>query len=629
MAVLWGNQILIGGAGADSLYGAGGDDTVEGGGGADRLFGDNGPNGAGPAAADQVILSSPTLHGDALYPVIVPLPGGAFRYTWDARGGGEVSRPYDVTATPTGPSGLAAPGTVNFTNEIRTTFLSGGAYVALETAMTGNLYAANGNLIAGPFTPNAGGLAGSHSHPVAVANADGGFTAVWATAAGGQYQAWAQRFAASGAATGPTFQASGLTFQSDGWFAVKPVGDGSFLVIYGRPSTAANTGTFARHFDANWAQIGSEFKLFDQIAGMHHSLKADLTDIRPLGGGGFAVVKGGYLRSFDAGHTATGPATALELAAPGAISQSLFLPNGNIVNAAKSHGASGQYETLSITLHDASGARLTGPLTVLDDPTQNISHYRLTELAGGGFALDWKQNDNGGGNGTTHVMRFDVWGNAIAKGDSALSVAGDDLIKGGWGNDTAHGGFGHDTLLGEGGQDRLLGGHGHDSLNGGAGTDTLRGEAGNDTLQGGTFADRLSGGTGNDRLLGGAGADTLQGGSGADRLQGGAGADRLTGGTGADVFVYTAASQAAAGGGETIAGFQTGVDTLDLSGIDAIAGGGNDAFVFIGASAFGQVAGQLRYAAGVLSGDRNGDGQADFAITLTGAPTLVIPDLLL
>ena len=57
---------------------------------------------------------------------------------------------------------------------------------------------------------------------------------------------------------------------------------------------------------------------------------------------------------------------------------------------------------------------------------------------------------------------------------------------------------------------------------------------------------------------------------------------------------------------------------MNLAAIDAVAGGGDNAFSFIGAGAFGGVAGQLRsYSSGGnnwVAGDVNGDGVADFTI---------------
>jgi Ca2+-binding RTX toxin-like protein len=123
------------------------------------------------------------------------------------------------------------------------------------------------------------------------------------------------------------------------------------------------------------------------------------------------------------------------------------------------------------------------------------------------------------------------------------------------------------------------------------------------------------------RIYGGSAGDNLTGGGGDDWLFGGDGADTLTGGAGDDIFYYDSVSQSIPLGRDGIQDFSTG-DKIDLSGIDAIAGtAGDDAFIFIGSGAFTNQAGQLQAvnSAGpiwTVSGDTNGDGVADFQLTL-------------
>ena len=172
--------------------------------------------------------------------------------------------------------------------------------------------------------------------------------------------------------------------------------------------------------------------------------------------------------------------------------------------------------------------------------------------------------------------------------------------------------------------DRILNGTtGNDSLNGGGGNDSLNGQAGNDRLQG------LAG---NDSLAGLAGADSLDGGAGNDWLIGGAGRDVLTGGTGADLFRFTALDDSAVGTNrDVITDFTRGEgDRIDLSWIDANTRfAGDQAFAFIGTASFTRVAGQLRFASGVLQADVNGDARADMEIAIQGVSTLLVADFIL
>jgi Ca2+-binding RTX toxin-like protein len=130
---------------------------------------------------------------------------------------------------------------------------------------------------------------------------------------------------------------------------------------------------------------------------------------------------------------------------------------------------------------------------------------------------------------------------------------------------------------------------------------------------------------GNLILFGGGGHDTLFGGDGNDTLLGGGGADGLTGGAGADTFRYDAASDSSGGLHDLIGDFQTGVDKIDLSRIDANThAAGDQAFSWIGSNAFSGTgaasAGELRVfddnGRQRIEGDTNGDGLADLVIVL-------------
>jgi serralysin len=156
------------------------------------------------------------------------------------------------------------------------------------------------------------------------------------------------------------------------------------------------------------------------------------------------------------------------------------------------------------------------------------------------------------------------------------------------------------------------------------------GGSGNDLMYGNSVANRLQGNAGNDSMNGRGGNDILIGGSGNDALYGSSGADALYGNSGADMFRFGSVSDSLPTSRDTIKDFVRGIDHIDLRSIDAntkIAG--NQAFSFIGRSAFTGSAGQLKFASGVLSGDVNGDKIADFAVNVTGLTTLYKTDFYL
>lgn len=86
-----------------------------------------------------------------------------------------------------------------------------------------------------------------------------------------------------------------------------------------------------------------------------------------------------------------------------------------------------------------------------------------------------------------------------------------------------------------------------------------------DTLKGALGNDELFGGGGNDHLFGGEDNDKLFGGAGDDILHGGAGANTVYGGEGADTYVIVFAGEIS--DVTTIGDFQLGLDKVDLSGL--------------------------------------------------------------
>jgi Ca2+-binding RTX toxin-like protein len=294
--------------------------------------------------------------------------------------------------------------------------------------------------------------------------------------------------------------------------------------------------------------------------------------------------------------------------------------------------------TLALAV-SGSSANAVGPGGT--DVVTNIEHVRGTI-----------NSDTISGNAQTNRLRGD---------------AGTDRLNGGGGNDTLDGGAGIDTMNGGSGNDVFIVGTVGDRANelAGQGIDLVRssisftlganvenlsligalaisgtGNGLNNVLTGNNAANRLQGLAGNDRLNGGGGNDTLDGGAGVDtmngaigndRLNGGIGNDRLNGGLGRDtligslgrdVFDFNAVAESRRGSlHDTVYFRHADGDKIDLSTIDADTDGspGNQAFKFIGAAGFHGIDGELRFAAGLLQGDTNGDKVADFEVRIVGA----------
>ncbi|MCF3932669.1 M10 family metallopeptidase C-terminal domain-containing protein [Acuticoccus sp. M5D2P5] len=185
-------------------------------------------------------------------------------------------------------------------------------------------------------------------------------------------------------------------------------------------------------------------------------------------------------------------------------------------------------------------------------------------------------------------------------------------------------GSGH-ILTGTSGNDTYRGTEFRDIVRGGGGNDRLFGEGGND---------KILGGAGRDILFGGDGNDILNGGPGNDILNGGMGADRLVGGPGNDVFVYRSVEESNKAGRDVIFDFAKGDNRINLRAIDADeTTNGNQRFDFIGEDRFSGTAGELRSvergAHTLVMADTNGDGRADFLLTLKNYSDLDAGDFFL
>jgi Ca2+-binding RTX toxin-like protein len=255
---------------------------------------------------------------------------------------------------------------------------------------------------------------------------------------------------------------------------------------------------------------------------------------------------------------------------------------------------------------------------------------------------------DGGGHDHVHAWGID-W--ALSAEVEALSLHGmggyrgtgnalDNVITGSAGNDTLDGWRGIDRMEGGAGNDVYAVSETLDRVveEMGGGIDTVfaavswtlapwveHGVAagtGAVGLQGNGLGNALTGNAAANALWGMAGADTLRGGEGADVLSGGAGADALFGGRGADRFVFTAAD---AGAGMAARDWLWDLsaaegDRIDLSAVDAVAGGADDAFVLVGqlGGAAGRLAVSAQGANWLVEGDMTGDGVADLSFLVIG-----------
>ncbi|SEO08017.1 Ca2+-binding protein, RTX toxin-related [Gemmobacter aquatilis] len=387
------------------------------------------------------------------------------------------------------------------------------------------------------------------------------------------------------------------------------------------------------------------------------------------GGEGNDSLLGGVMDdqlSGDAGNDTLIGGTGRDVLMGGASADSL--DGGTGITDAVSYESSLGDVTVDLATQTASGGDASGA-------TNNDT------LAGFEQAIGGAGDDSLSGSGGDNML-----GGGLGA-DRLDGRSGDDDLFGGDGADSVSGGAGVDRLYGGAGNDLLYGGDGADTLDGGEGIDaitfasataglvidlrasanqgaeliddlylnieTVTGTGYNDTILGGFEANALTGGSGNDSLQGGLGNDSLYGGDGSDSLQGGEDADLLYGGGGADVltgssgrdllyggsdtaadrFVFAATSESADGSAtrDVLYDFLSGVDELDLSGIDANSAViGNQAFLWNGSTARANALWYVVSGADViLKADVDGNTLADVEIELKGMAALVAGDVLL
>lgn len=280
----------------------------------------------------------------------------------------------------------------------------------------------------------------------------------------------------------------------------------------------------------------------------------------------------------------------------------------------------------------------------------------------------WQVNDStvltGTGGGESFIgSAFTDKLDGLDGSDQLSGRGGQDVINGGAGGDVLSGGQGYDTLTyypstdgvtvnlalntasggdAEGdvikGFEKVEGSTGDDVITGNDGDNELFSRRGDDKVFGLDGDDFLSGNEGADILSGGDGDDFLTGSNGIDVLNGGLGYDIMNGGNGPDRFVFTSIDDSPTSvNADLISDFSPGQgvrwDTVDLRQIDAIEGGADDAFNYIGEASFSGAAGELRIKViedlSLLRADTDGDGKADFTVAFTASPPLSVTDFFL
>lgn len=491
-------------------------------------------------------------------------------------------------------------------------------------------FSATGEPIGGELVLDAD-LAGQSTNPSIVALADGGFAVAWESAKGdfvsGQTDVWTRAFDADGTPRGASVVVHPPSKQEQYAASVTATADGYAVswTSYGGGKIARWDDVYLRPYDSDGQPLGDGVKVdqvtrFDQNNSKTITLadgrilvawqSADTGDANP--GATADAIRG---RFYDADGRALGDeftvapvydalpdgsgytASSYDVAA---------LPGGGFVSTWYRTDLPNRgdltYKVLA-QVHAADGSPIGRELTVSASTEDIPAAHTVAVLDDGGFVVAWHGYGPRNGNYEEVWARvYDAEGHPLGRAFIANPPSGATSQE-----------LPQVQAMDGGGFMMVYESEGLDGDDDGiAGRIFGQGTGGNDA-DAMTWTGTWHAFAGDDVVVGTDGRDTIYGDAGDDAIAGLGGADRLAGGKGADLFAYFAAADSRAGAADTIAAFESGRDTIDLSRLDG-------AFTWIGRAAFGGHAGELRFANGALSADLDGDRVADLVVKVTGDP---------
>jgi Ca2+-binding RTX toxin-like protein len=513
---------------------------------------------------------------------------------------------------------------------------------------------------------------GIQNQPCVTALSDGGFVVVWTdySAIGDDTSGTAvraQRYNADGSPDGVEFLVNTTTLYMQSEASIAALSEGRFVVTWTDESASggdtSGTAIRAQVFNADGSKSGAEFLANTTVAQSQYAPNVTrLSDGRFVlawtddsGTGGDASQAAVRARIFNSdGSAASGEFLANTTTAFDQDYQKIAgLSDGRFVVVWQDNSESGDdasFDSVRGQIFNADGTKAGGEFLVNSTTQDRQIDPEVTALSDGRFVVVWTDDSWTGGDTTGDAVRGQVFAadgtksgaeflvnSTTANNQSSASITSlaDGRLVVVWSDSSA---TGADTsfsavrgqiidpriaavvLNGSGLADEYLGTGFADRMSGAAGNDSLDGGGANDRLAGGSGQDQLEGGLGNDQLRGEAGRDQLSGDAGADRIYGEAGRDTLSGGAGADDFIFALRAEV---NGDRIMDFRHGSDDINLR---AFMKGG----AFIGGRAFSGQDDEVRYvrAKGLLQGDVNGDGKADWSLTIVNKVALSAADFI-
>jgi Ca2+-binding RTX toxin-like protein len=547
-----------------------------------------------PFGSETIVNTSP----DASYSTVIALKNGRFMMFWKDDGAVK-GQQFRADGSKVGTEFTVSPESEDWVRDINAVELKGGkiavtwsglddtASDADNGSIQGRVIDVKGVPVGDTFTANSV-IEGRQEYANITATGNGGFFITWTDNTivdnRAAYNIAGQFFNANGVKQGGEITVNTSTGGAQRFSEATLLKNGNVVVVWtdeGRNAgDTTSTTVRAQIYKPDGTKLGAEFIVPTELAGREY-----WPDVVALSNGKFVVVwndNGGQV--------------------PGQVA-------GGTVTDSDISGAVGQ-------VFNADGTRFGDDFLMNTRTAGAQNNPMVAALKGGGFVsvwIDWASSD---ADSDGHTIRGQVF-------NADGSKQGDEFIA-------------ETTVTGQHSNARIVGladgrfavtwdGNGNANLqifDPRTAAVNLKGTTRADDFVGTSFADVMRGGKANDFLKGAGGKDQLFGDAGNDLISGGLGKDKLTGGKGADDFVFLSAAEAS---GDRIADFTSEADDLDFS---AFMDGGK----FIGAKGFGGSGGaELRYvkSSGVLSVDLDGDGQADFSLTLLNKTGLTAADFIL
>ena len=302
-------------------------------------------------------------------------------------------------------------------------------------AVRAQMFGADGTKVGGEFLVNTA-TSGAQQAPTITSLANGGFVVSWTdfSGQGGDTSSSgikAQLYDASGARVGSEFLVNTVTQQGQTYQAITSLASGGFVVSWtdasGLSPDNKGTGIKAQIFDAGGHKVGGEFLINTAIAGSQQ-----YASVTSLASGGFVA---SWTDNSLLGGDASGSSIKAQIFnASGAKVGSEFLVN-TIVTGTQDQStitslSSGGFVVTwrDLSLHDdtssagvkaqiftASGQKLGAEFLVNAQVVNTQDTPTVTAMAGGGFAVSWRDNSDLVGDSSSFGVKTQVFDAAGGK----------------------------------------------------------------------------------------------------------------------------------------------------------------------------------------------------------------------